>query len=74
MPDEKSPDQNRGPATPEKMQVAIETSGYLLEGRFARVMAERGFFVEMNRFTPDPADPSKSMEIDVGWKLLRVGK
>lgn len=65
MPDEKPPEQNSGLATPEEMQSAIETSGYLLEGRIARVMAERGFFVEANPFTPDPAEPSKTMEIDV---------
>ena len=47
------------------MQTAIEVSGYLLEGRIARLMSERGFFVEMNPFTPDPVDPSKAMEVDV---------
>ena len=70
MPEEKPPEPNSGLATPEEMQAAIEASGYLLEGRIARVMAERGFFVEMNPFTPDPTDPSKSMEIDVAGRYF----
>lgn len=65
MPDEKSTEQNAGLATPEEMQASIEASGYLLEGRIARTMAERGFFVEPNAFTPDPMEPGKAIEIDV---------
>jgi hypothetical protein len=52
-------------ATPEEMQEAIEASGYLLEGRIARLMSQRGFFVEQNAFHPDPADSSRVIEIDV---------
>lgn len=75
MAEENLPEQNSGLATPEEMQAAIEASGYLLEGRIARVMKERGFFVEMNPFRPDPADPSKAMEIDVaGCYFERVNE
>lgn len=42
MPDELPQDVNSGFATPEEMQAAIEASGYLLKGRIARLMGERG--------------------------------
>jgi hypothetical protein len=70
MPEATTPEQNSGLATPEEMQAAIEVSGYLLEGRIAHVMSERGFFVEMNPFTPDPADPSKVIEVDVAGRYF----
>lgn len=70
MPESTVPAQNSGLATPEEMQAAIEASGYLLEGRIAHVMSERGFFVEMNPFTHDPADPSKAMEVDVAGRYF----
>lgn len=47
------------------MQAAIESSGYLLEGRIGRVLKERGFFVEPNGFRVDPNDASKTIEVDV---------
>lgn len=65
MPDEVLAEQDSGQASVSAMQAAIEASGYLLEGRIARVMAERGFSVEANLFTTDPVEPSKAMEIDV---------
>ncbi|MDX2268664.1 MAG: hypothetical protein NW208_11200 [Bryobacter sp.] len=52
-------------ATPEEMQTAINSSGYLLEGRVARILADKGFFVEPNCFILDPSDPKKNVEIDV---------
>ena len=61
---------NAGLATPEEMEAAIEASGYLLEGRIASVMAERGFFVEPNYFTPDPVEAGKSLEIDVAGRYF----
>jgi hypothetical protein len=70
MAEENTQSQSSGLATPEEMQAAIEASGYLLEGRIARVMTERGFFVEMNPFTPDPADPNKAIEIDVAGRYF----
>jgi hypothetical protein len=38
MAEEKASEHDSGFATPEEMQAAIEASGYLVEGRFARVM------------------------------------
>lgn len=70
MTDEKTPDSNLGMATVEEMRSAIDASGYLLEGRIARLMAERGFFVEMNPFAPDPTEPSRSVEIDVAARYF----
>lgn len=52
-------------ATPEEMQAAINSSGYLLEGRVARMMTEAGYFVQPNCFILDPNDSDKSIEIDV---------
>jgi hypothetical protein len=43
---------------------AIESSGYLLEGRIGRVLKERGFFVEPNGFRVDPNYASKTIEVD----------
>src|SRR5437899_317537 len=63
-------EQNSSLATPEEMQTAIEASGYLLEGRIAHTMAERGFFVEPNYFTADPTDPAKALEIDVAGRYF----
>src|SRR5690348_2600494 len=54
-----------GLITPNEMQEAIESSGYLLEGRIGRVLQERGFFVESNRFNIDPNDSIKTIEVDV---------
>lgn len=59
-----------GAATPEEMREAIEASGYLLEGRIAHVMSERGFFVELNAFRPDPAELSRAIEIDVAGRYF----
>jgi hypothetical protein len=36
-----------------------------LEGRIARVMARRGFYVESNCFVPDPTESGKAIEVDV---------
>ena len=47
------------------MQAAIESSGYLLEGRIGRVLQERGFFAEPNAFRVDPNDAGKTIEVDV---------
>ncbi len=65
MAERKAQEQYAGLATPEEMKSAIEASGYLLEGRIARVMAQRGFSVEPNCFIPDPADSGKAIEVDV---------
>ncbi|MGI8989575.1 MAG: hypothetical protein ACR2I2_08330 [Bryobacteraceae bacterium] len=56
--------------TPDEMQAAIESSGYLLEGRIGRVLQKRGFFVEPNGFRIDPNDASKTIEIDVQGRHL----
>jgi hypothetical protein len=47
------------------MQAAIESSGYLLEGRIGQALPERWFFVEPNSFRVDPNDASKIIEVDV---------
>jgi hypothetical protein len=62
---EETPDQSPVLITPGEMQAAIESSGYLLEGRIGRVLKERGFFVEPNCFRVDPNDASKIIEVDV---------
>ena len=56
---------SEGQISPAEMTAAIEASGYLLEGRIARVMAERGLFVQPNCFYPDPSESGRSIEIDV---------
>jgi hypothetical protein len=65
MAEEQQRKQTSDLPTPEEMQAAINTSGYLLEGRIARLMAERGFFVERNCFSPNPTDSGKPIEVDV---------
>ncbi len=62
MADEKPED--AGLITPEEMEAAIESSGYLLEGRLGRVLSERGFFIEPNSFRPHPDDATKTIEVD----------
>lgn len=62
---EETPDQSPGLITPNEMQAAIESSGYLLEVRIGRVLKEHGFFVEPNGFCVDPNDASKTIEVDV---------
>jgi len=56
---------NQGIATPGEMATAIESSGYLIEARVARLMTEHGFFVQRNIFSTNPNDPAKPIEIDV---------
>lgn len=58
-------DGKSGLVTPEEMAAAIESSGYLLEARAARVLNERGFFVQPNAFWMDPNDITKPIEVDV---------
>jgi len=70
MSEEKAQEQNTAVATTEEMQAAIDASGYLLEGRIARVMAERGFFVEPNYFTPNRVEAGKALEIDVAGRYF----
>ena len=62
MADE-SQDQSPGLVTPEEMQEAIDSSGYLLEGRIGRVLQERGFFVETESFSvsSNPNDGDKTL-------------
>ena len=72
MPSARPQDVNAGLATPEEMQTAIEESGYLLEGRIARIMADRGFFVQPNYFTPDPVQADNALEIDVAGSYFEV--
>lgn len=62
---EEAPDQSPGLITPDEMQAAIESSGYLLEGHIGRVLKEHGFFVEANGFCADPNDAKKTIEVDV---------
>ena len=47
------------------MAVAIESSGYLVEARVARVLTDRGFFVQRNIFCTNPNDATKPIEVDV---------
>jgi hypothetical protein len=58
-------DGNKGFAKLEEMAEAIESSGYLIEARIARVLAERGFFVQRNIFSTNPNDATKAIETDV---------
>jgi len=61
---------NAASITPEEMQAAIESSGYLLEGRIARVLQERGLWAEPNAFRVDPNDANKTIEVDVIGRTL----
>ena len=54
-----------GLATPEEMAAAIESSGYLVEARVARVLTDRGFFVQRNIFCTNPNDATRPIEVDV---------
>src|SRR6202035_5683479 len=47
------------------MADAIESSGYLIEARVARVLTESGFFVQRNTFSVNPNDATKTIETDV---------
>src|SRR2546425_950840 len=58
-------DGKSGLVTPEEMAAAIESSGYLLEARAARVLNERGFFAQQNAFWMDPNDKTNPIEVDV---------
>jgi hypothetical protein len=60
-----SQNDNEGLATPEEMAQAIESSGYLVEARVARVLTEHGFFVQRNTFSVNPNDATKTIETDV---------
>ena len=57
--------ENPGMATPEEMSQAIDSSGYLIEARVARVLTESGFFVQQNIFSANPNDATKAIETDV---------
>jgi hypothetical protein len=50
---------------PEAMKAAIDSSGYLLEGRVAAVLEEHGFSAHANDFVIDPRQENKTLEIDV---------
>ncbi|HWX42709.1 MAG TPA: hypothetical protein VN345_16270, partial [Blastocatellia bacterium] len=50
---------------PHEMKEALQTSGYLLEGRVARLLESRDFEVQLNCFWQDPRDQKQSIEIDV---------
>src|ERR1700675_172746 len=60
-----TPHSNPGQATPEEMAAAITSSGYLIEARVARVLANQGFFVQRNIFCTNPNDATKPIEVDV---------
>jgi hypothetical protein len=70
MADEKGEPTPGGFATPDEMQSGIESSGYLLEGRIARVMTELGFLVQPNRFYASPSDSEKAIEVDVDGRAF----
>ncbi|MDQ6663032.1 MAG: hypothetical protein M3Z23_01405, partial [Acidobacteriota bacterium] len=70
MADEPPQETNSTLITPEQMQAAIESSGYLLEGRISSLLTQHAFFVEPNCFIPDPADNTKAIEIDVTGRYL----
>jgi hypothetical protein len=55
---------NTAHPTLEEIASAIESSGYLIEARVARVLDDRGFFVQPNVFHLDPKDTTKTFEID----------
>jgi hypothetical protein len=63
MADEKRDVNTGGTPTVEDMRCAIENSGYLLEGRIARVMTEHGFLVQPNGFYTIPGS-EKAVEVD----------
>jgi len=54
---------------PDEIKNALNTSGYLLEGRVAHALQNRTAHVELNRFRADPRDDSKSIEVDV-WAVF----
>jgi hypothetical protein len=72
MSDEKRDDGLGGTATPEQMQAAIESSGYLLEGRIAQVMANSHFDVQPNSFHSNPSDGGKAIEVDVEGSIVSL--
>jgi Protein of unknown function (DUF2934) len=50
---------------PDEIVVALQSSGYLLEGRIGRLLQQRGCFVEFNTLLKDPRNDADTIELDV---------